>query len=97
VTVVDVPSSSTFDGSPSPACTTIGTDQELPSAGVGAPASDAVEKRKRCWVRVTSSPRADTPTSGYPPWKIQVSMMRRTGSPVASSMASHRSVVSALP
>ena len=38
-----------------------------------------------------------TVTSGWPPWKIQESMIRRTGSPVASSSASHRSVVSVLP
>ena len=36
-------------------------------------------------------------TIGWPPWKIHESMIRRTGSPVASSMASHRSVVSVLP
>ena len=34
---------------------------------------------------------------GWPPWKIQLSMIRRTGSSVTSSMASQRSVVSVLP
>ena len=43
------------------------------------------------------SSRASTLTIGKPPWKIHESMIRRTGSPEASSMASHRSVVSVLP
>ena len=38
-----------------------------------------------------------TEMTGKPPWKIQESMIRRTGSPVAASMASQRSVVSVVP
>ena len=68
-----------------------GTAQTAGSAG-SAPA-----KVKRSWLRASPPPSRRTDTNGYPPWKIQLSMMRRTGSPVASSMASHRSVVSALP
>ena len=39
---------------------------------------------------------AEIEITGWPGWKIHESMIWRTGSPVAASMASHRSVVSVL-
>ncbi len=36
-------------------------------------------------------------TSGCPPWRMNVFMTSRTGAPLASSSAFHRSVVTVLP
>ncbi len=56
-------------------------------AGVAEPLLGQAGSCRRRSTRSTS-------TTGNPPWKIQLSIMRRTGSPVACSIASQRSVVS---
>jgi hypothetical protein len=44
------------------------------------------------WARMPSA----TVTSGYPPWRIPESLIARTGSPLTSSRAFHKSPVTVL-
>ena len=68
-------------------------DAPLLPDGRGRAGGAPVPSAKGCWL--SASPCSET--SGCPPCRMNVSMTSRTGAPLASSSASHRSLVTVFP